>query len=115
MTVPIPKPEAPSAADTVIGALASLVASQGWAIVVKILNDNIAYLEKAILDQVDPITKEPLTDAEADKLRTKRDLNTEVRDTPQNYSKVVKDTGEVPEDFDPYYKTKKEIDKDQQR
>lgn len=109
MTVPMPKPEAPSAADNVIGALASLQASQGWAIVVKVINDNIAYLEKAILEKIDPLSKAPLSDAEVEILRTKRSLNIDLRETPQNYAKVVRDTGEVPEEYDPYFKTNSDI------
>lgn len=109
MTVELPKPEVPSAVDSVIGALMSLQASQGWAIIVKILNDNIIYLEKTILEKIDPVSKELLSDAEVELLRTKRALNIELRDTPANYSKVVKDIGEVSEDYDPYYKTNDEI------
>jgi hypothetical protein len=109
--VPVPKPEAPNAIENIVGALASLQCSEGWAILVKILNDNIAYLERAILDKVDPLSKAPLTDIEVELLRTKRNLNIELRDTPSNYSKLVVDTGEVPEDFDPFFHTKDEIDK----
>ena len=111
MTVEIPKQEAPAlnAVENVIASLTSLQASQGWAIVVKILNDNIAYLEKAILEKVDPITKEVLTDAEVEILRIKRGLNIDLRDTPGNYSKVVKDVGEVPVEYDPFFKTNADI------
>lgn len=113
MTVEIPKQEAPAADATasVISALAAMQASTGWAIVAKVLNDNIKFLETAILDKVDPITKEPLTDAEVEILRTKRNLNIDLRDTPANYSKVVKEAGSVPPDYDPFFKTKEEIDK----
>lgn len=110
----VPKPEA-SAVDNVIGALTSLQATQGWAIVVKILNDNIAYLEKAIIDKTDPDTKAPLTNDEVEILRIKRSLNIDLRETPKNYAKVVSDTGEVPEEFDPYFKTNDEIIKARMR
>lgn len=109
IVAPVPKPEAPSAIDSVIGALASLEASTGWAIIVKILNDNIKYLETAILEKIDPQSKEPLTDEEVELLRIKRNINIEVRDTPKNYSAVVTTTGEVPEEFDPYFKTNDDI------
>lgn len=113
MTVPTAKPKSPDAVETVLGALMSLQASTGWAIIVKILNENIAYLEQAILNKVDPTTQVPLSDAEVELLRTKRTLNIDLRDTPENYSKAVKDTGEVPTEYDPYYKSQKEIDEDE--
>ena len=109
MTVPMPKPEAPKASDSIIGALASLQASVGWAVIVKILNDNIKYLELAILGKIDPVTKAPLNDKQVEVLRTKRGLNIELRDTPANYSKVVKDMGGVPIEYDPYFKTNDDI------
>jgi hypothetical protein len=105
----VPKPEVPVAVENIIGALASLQASQGWALIVKILNDNITYLEKAILEKIDPLTKEVLSDAEVEILRTKRSLNIDLRDTPATYSKVVKDAGAVPVDYDPYFKTNDDI------
>jgi hypothetical protein len=113
MTVEIPKQEAPAvdAVENIIAALTSLQASTGWAIVKKILDDNIKYLETAILEKVDPITKLPLDDKEIEVLRTKRGLNIELRDTPANYSKVVKDTGEIPTEYDPYFKTMAEMQK----
>ena len=111
MTVELPKPEAPSAVDTVVGALMSLQASTGWAILVKILQENISYLEGAILNKIDPDTKEPLTDAEVEVLRTKRNLNIDLMNTPAKYTQTIKDTGEVPEDFDPYFKTKSDMDR----
>ena len=109
MTVPMPKAEAPDAAENVIGALASLQTSIGWAVIVKILNDNIKYLELAILEKIDPVTKVPLNDKQVEVLRTKRGLNIELRDTPANYSKVVKDMGGVPIEYDPYFKTNDDI------
>lgn len=109
MTVSLPKPEVPKIADNIIAALMSLQASQGWAIIRKILDDNLKYLETAILEKIDPISKEKLTEKEIETLRIKRGLNIELRDTPQNYVKVVQEIGEAPIEYDPYYKTKEEI------
>jgi len=109
MTVKLPKPEAPSAVENVVGSLASLQASTGWALIVKILNDNISYLEQAIINKIDPLSKEPLTEKEVEEARLKRSLSIDLRETPANYSKQVKDTGEVPEEFDPYFKTMSEV------
>ena len=45
MTVEVPKKEAPAldAVEDIIASLASMQASTGWAIMVKVLNDNIKY------------------------------------------------------------------------
>lgn len=110
MTVPMPKPNnKPSAVADIIGAMASLQASQGWAIIVKILDDNIAYLDKSIIEKADPATHATLSDEEVDVLRMKRSLNVDVRDTPANYTEVVKAEDTAPEEFDPYFKTNKQI------
>ena len=73
--------------------------------------DNIKYLETAILEKIDPATKLALSDSEVEILRTKRNLNIDLRDTPANYSKVVRDSGEVPVEYDPYFKTIAEVEK----
>lgn len=116
MTVEIPKQEAPALDDTqnIIAALASMQASAGWAIMVRILNDNIKFLETAILDKVDPKTKRVLSDEDVEMARIKRSLNIEVRDTPQNYGNVVREMGQKPIDYDPYFKTNDEIKKARQ-
>lgn len=109
MKAPMPEPKIIDKADSIIGALESLKSSVGWAIIKKILNDNIEYLEKAIIDKVDPITKDYLSDKDIELLRIKRSLNINLRDTPLNYAKQIETTGEVPEDFDPYFKSNNEI------
>ncbi len=116
MTVEIPKQEAPEIGNTenVIASLASMQASTGWAIMVKILNDNIKFLESAILEKIDPHTKVRLTDEEVEILRIKRSLNIDLRDTPQNYSRIIKEVGAEPIDYDPYFKTNDEIKKAKQ-
>ncbi len=111
MTVEIPKQPAPTLVENVKTALDALTASPGWQIVRKILDDNIKYLESAILEKVDPKTKMPISDAEVEELRFKRNLNIEVRDIPQTYKKHLDDTGVVPKEFDPYFKTREEIKK----
>ena len=111
MTVEVPQPQLQTETQSVIAALKSMSATEGWAIMVKILNDNIKYLETAILDKIDPSTKQPLTEEEIEICRIKRLLNIELRDTPQNYSNVVKEIGEIPIEYDPYFKTKDAIDR----
>jgi hypothetical protein len=110
MTVEMPKPTKPDAVANVTLALESLEASVGWGIVRTILDENIQYLEKCILDKIDPVTKEIISDEEAENCRYKRTLNIELRDTPKNYKAQVEKDGFVPKTFDPYFKTKDEID-----
>jgi hypothetical protein len=103
--------ELPKEADSVLASLLVLQASSGWAIIVKILNENITYLEQAILNKIDPVMKCELTDDEVEILRIKRNLNIDLRDTPQNFSKQLTEQLEIPENFDPYFKTGEEIKK----
>jgi hypothetical protein len=109
IVIPIKKRKAETESTNVIAALMDLQVNPGWAIIVKNINDNIAFLEQAILEKRDPVTKIDLSDAEVETLRIKRSLNIDIRDTPANYIKVVQETEEVPEDFDPYFKTNEEI------
>jgi len=111
MTVPVEKPEAPTGIGDVVAALNALTISRGWQIITRVLDENIKYLEQAILEKQDPLTKITLTDEEVEGLRYKRGLNIEVKNTPNKYIKVVEDTGVIPEDFDPFYKTAKEMRK----
>lgn len=112
MTVEVPKEPIPTSVDSIIGSLKSLEVSPGWAIIVNILNENIKYLEQCIISKFDTLTQLELSDSEIEILRIKRNLNIDLRDTPKNYTKVIQDTGEIPEDYDPYYKTNDEILKD---
>jgi len=112
IVVPIPQPKAIeiNEVDRITGALTALQASEGWAIILKVLNENIAYLEKAILEKKDPASGEGLDDKEIDDARYKRSLNIDLRDTPQNYIRIVRDSGQEPENYDPYPRTKKEVE-----
>ncbi len=112
MTVDLPKPEVPTSAETIIGALLSLEASTGWAILVKIIKENIAYLEELILNKVDPINQLEITDEEVEILRIKRNLNIELLNTPENYrKKLIEEEEDASVEFDPYFKTSEEIKK----
>jgi len=111
---PVPKASVPVSPANIVAALTALEASEGWLIIRKVLDENIAYLEKAILDKVDPKTKELLNDEEVEMARIKRGLNIEVRDTPQNYANFVSQGGEEStgeRDFDPYWKSADEMRK----
>jgi hypothetical protein len=103
LIVPVPKPEAPTESERMIAAMKSLEMNEGWNLVVKILDDNIAYLERAIINKKDPISDEVLSDVETDKLRDKVFLQRELKNTPQNYIKLLEEKGEVPENYDPFW------------
>jgi hypothetical protein len=109
MTVQFPKPPAPRSTSGIINSLISLQTTEGWQVITGILNDNIKFLEQAILESRDPLTKEMLTAEQVDLLRVKRSLNIDLRDTPQNYIKVLEKTDEVDEEYDPYFKTNEDI------
>jgi len=99
----------PVGVEAVSVALRSLIASAGWAEIKRILNENIKYLEKCILDRKEPVTGESITDADIEILRTKRFLNIDLRDTPENYLKKLEQEGEIPESYDPYFQTVEEM------
>ena len=108
MTVEVEPVAVSGSPEARVSALKSLVASSGWAILVGIMNDNINYLESAILDKVNPETGEDITDEQVEFLRIKRGLNIELRDTPKNYSKEImadlSGDGEDDDDGDPFWK-----------
>jgi len=56
------------------------------------------------------VTQQTLSETEIDMARIKRNLNIELKNTPEKYRKVVEDTGTKEETYDPYYQTKNEID-----
>lgn len=110
MIAPVAEHGAPDQSAFQIAALATLTSSEGWALVVKIMNENIEYLEKGILTKVDPATGIALTDQEIEILRIKRSLNIDLRDFPKNYQSQLIDGQAEPENYDPYFKSKEEID-----
>lgn len=86
-----------------VGALEALQVTIGWNMVVEVLVDNQKYLERMILERIDPYTKKKLTETEVDEARHKRELTIELMETPAKLIKFIQDT-ERPEDvnFDPY-------------
>ena len=109
MVAPVREEKAPNSTGNIIAALISLQNSPGWAIIKKILDDNISYLEKSILDKIDPIAKCSLSDEDVELLRLKRNLNIDLRDTPKNFLEAINRNSELPQNYDPYYKTNDEI------
>ena len=106
-TVIVPVVQAPPAVSNAekIAALTSLQASEGWAIVLSVLNENKAYLERMILRGCDPETGEKLTPQEQDEARYKLELTESVMSTPAQYIVNLQSAGDAPVDYDPYSKT----------
>ncbi len=87
--------------------LEMLLSSPGWAVVMKICEGNIEDLNQMIIEKMEG--KEILTEAEVDRLRDKRGYLKELMETPQNYIEHLSENTTKPEDFDPYFKSAKEL------
>jgi len=109
MVIKTRKAKAPTDTGRMVLALQSMAATEGWAIIVRICDSNIDYLERAIISKCDPQTKRVLSDFEVDQLRAKHDYLVELRDTPANYAKQLSMESIAPENFDPYFKTAEDI------
>lgn len=93
-----------------VAALRSLQVSVGWGILLGTLKDNQDYLERAILDGIDPITKERLEPKEQDEARNKRGLLIELMQTPEKLIAAIENAeGSEAIDFDPYAKEASEL------
>lgn len=107
----LPKTQIPTDIAHIKASLLAMQVSEGWQIMLKIFADNIKYLETSILEKIDPVTKIILTDDDIEKLRNKRNLMIEVRDTPENYVKTLEKDDKEMKNYDPYFQTKEEMDK----
>lgn len=112
VSIELEKAKTPIAVESIKASLDSLEASTGWGIIRNILDENIKFLEECILTGVDPITKTELDSKAIEEARIKRSLNIEVRDTPKNYRAKIDTEGATPKNFDPFYMTREEINRD---
>jgi hypothetical protein len=104
MIIEAPKAIAPTQKEAEIMALKSLVNQEGWQILVRIMEENISVLDFAILNKLNPETREPLTNEEVDKARDKRMLNIELKDLPNNYLKaLLEEDRDTTPDLDPFW------------
>lgn len=86
-----------------IGALKELQMSIGWNMLLEVLEDNKAFLEKAILDRKDPQTGDKLSNKEIDDARHKRLLTIELIKTPQKLIRLIERSKAIEiKNFDPY-------------
>lgn len=95
----------------IIAALDTLVVSEGWRIILRVLKGNVAYLEEAIITKREPGATEDLTDEEVDRLRYKRELNLDVMNTPESYRAELERKNAPVENFDPYHDNIEEAEK----
>ena len=102
MVVKIPVPPVPTDPVGKIAALESMLLTQGWQIIEQVFAENIAFLDRAILDKQDPTTREDLTDEQVDDLRKTRKLNMEVKDTPHRIISSLRVNDDADERDDPY-------------
>ncbi len=112
VTTEIPRPEIPEEPEEIISCLKSLKATRGWGILEKIFEDNIKYVETAILEEKDPISSEKLTEKEVNIARIKRSLNIDVLNTIDNYIKAIRENNSEPKNYDPYYNSMEEVEED---
>ena len=83
--------------------------SSGWRILAKIMDDNIDIIERQIIRKTDFYSGQPLSDAQADELRFRLSALEDVRTTPQKYIDDVKKRSVIPEVFDPFFRSEREI------
>jgi len=89
--------------DQVIASLMVLKASQGWAVMIEVLNANLKYLENLILTKTDEITGAGVSEHQIEEARLKRSLTLDFLNTPEMIIKNLKMKDGVEEEYDPYY------------
>ena len=82
--------------------LTGLIYHPGWSVLKEINENNIEFLDAQIIKKMDPDGK-PLTETQCDELRIKRDYLEELINTPMKFVEKLKQDGQIPENFDPYF------------
>ena len=95
--------------ERIVLALNAMVPTEGWGIMLRIIDSNVAILEEAIISKTSPVTGVVLDELGCDRLRDKLGFHKELGDTPESYSKLLKKESIEPEDFDPFYKSAQEF------
>lgn len=108
------KHKEPMSNETIILYLQDMMKSAGWKIVEQIFKDNIILIEKQILEKMNAETGESISEKEVDKLRIKREYFLQIIDTPKGYIEMLENPESTPEEFDPFFKTIKDIEKARQ-
>lgn len=96
-----------------IAHLKALQASVAWGMILEVLRENKEYLERAILDGIDPETGEKLSPEEQDDARRKRGLTQDLMETPAGLIESISNATEGEDiNFDPYHDDALELAKD---
>jgi hypothetical protein len=96
----------PEQAANIIAHLKQLQMTAGWLIMKKMLELNMAVLEKAIVKKVDPQTEEKLNDAEVDDMRKTYDVYEELLGKPEQLiTMFTADSATGVPSYDPYATT----------
>ena len=91
-------------------ALRALTASQGWKLLVQTIEANVAILEGQIISKRERDTGRVLNEDEVDDLRVKHGYLSELLVMPTKMAEqVTSDNGSDAEDFDPFFKSVKEM------
>lgn len=88
--------------------LTGLVYHPGWMVLKEINENNIEFLDEQIIRKTDPEGK-PINEVDCDRLRDKRNYLEELMETPMKFIAKMKQDGQIPESFDPYFKSVGEI------
>lgn len=88
--------------------------TEGWRIVLEIIKGNVKVLDNMILEK-NNVDGTELSDEDIDKLRYKRSYLLELKNTPENYIEKLKKEDLKPREYDPYFKTAKEIIADRKK
>lgn len=89
-------------ANELIEHMTNLQFTTGWLLLKKIMEGNIAVLEKMIIERIDIETGRELTDEELDVVRHKRKLMKELIEKPQSLIDKFKKKETVIPSYDPY-------------
>lgn len=90
--------------------LKTLTEHAGWKLMEQVIDANVEYLEKQILDKKNAETGQPLTDEQEEEMRKLRSLNLELKRKPFEIIEMLKNVKEeTSDDLDPYYRDGAEI------
>ncbi len=82
--------------------LKNLSESNGWKIMVQVLEANIAYIDEQIISKQEPESGKLLTEDEVDHLRKVRKLQQEVINKPEELQRLLQREEPAEDTLDPY-------------
>lgn len=94
-------------------ALQEMSLTQGWGIMVKMMQKNIDFLAECIISKEQH--GEKLDDLQVDRLRDKHSFLKELMNMPHKFAEKLLQKAPDEEEFDPYYKEAKDLINDRKR